>query len=62
MLSVHLSMNSKLILEELLSVTSVITFGIEGDCILEELIFNASIDNIYGKIYNITTLQLSFYN
>ena len=48
-MSVHLSMHSKLILEEPLSVASVITFGIEGDCILEELVFNASIDDIYGK-------------
>ena len=42
-------MNSKLILEEPLSVAFVITFGIEGDCIIEELIFNASIDDIYGN-------------
>ena len=55
-MSVNLSMNSELILEEPLSVASVITFGIEGDCIMEELIFNASIDDIYGKIYYIATL------
>ena len=42
-------MNSELILEELLSVASVITFGIEGDCIMEELIVNASIDDIFGN-------------
>ena len=48
MMSVNLSMDSELILEEPLSVASVITFGIEGDCILEELIVNASIDDIYG--------------
>ena len=47
--SVGLSTNSELILEEPLSVASVITFGIEGDCILKELIVNASIDDIYGN-------------
>ena len=36
-------------LEEPLPVASVITFGIEGDCILEELMINASIDDIYGN-------------
>ena len=46
---VNLSMNSELILEEPLSVAFVITFGIKGDCILEELIVNASIDDIYGN-------------
>ena len=51
MMSVNLSMNSELILEEPFSVASVITFGIEDDCILEELVFNASIDDIYGKEY-----------
>ena len=55
-------MNSELILEEPLSVASVITFGIEGDCVMKELIVNVSIDDIYGKIYYITTLQLSLYN
>ena len=50
---VKLSMNSELMLEEPLSVASVIIFGIEGDCILDELIVNASIDDIYGNhIYN----------
>ena len=48
-LSVSLSTSSELILEEPLSVASVITFGIEGDCILDELIVNASIDDIYGN-------------
>ena len=48
-ISVNLSMNSELILEEPLSVASVITFGIEGDCIMEELIVNASIDDIFGN-------------
>ena len=47
--SVSLSTNSELILEEPLSVASVITFGIGGDCILEKLIVNASIDDIYGN-------------
>ena len=49
MSTVNLSMNSKLILEEPLSVASVITFGIGGNCILDELIVNASIDDIYGN-------------
>ena len=49
MISAYLSMNSELMLEEPLSVASVITFGIGGDCILEELIVNASIDDIYGN-------------
>ena len=51
-MSVNLSMNSKLILEEPLYVASVITFGIEGDCILDELIVNASIDDIYGNAHS----------
>jgi len=46
---VTLSMNSELILEEPLSIASVIIFGIEDDCILEEMIINASIDDIYGN-------------
>ena len=49
MLSYNLSMNSELMLEEPLFIASVITFGIEGDCILEELMVNASIDDIYGN-------------
>ena len=48
-ISAYLSLNSELMLEEPLSVASVITFGIGGDCILEELIVNASIDDIYGN-------------
>ena len=51
-MSVMLSMNSELMLEEPLSVASVITFGIEGDCILDELIVNASIDDIYGNAHD----------
>ena len=47
--SYNLSLNSELMLEEPLPIASVITFGIEGDCILEELIVNASIDDIYGN-------------
>ena len=47
--SANLSTNSELILEEPLSVASVITFGVRGDCVLEELIVNASIDDIYGN-------------
>ena len=46
---VSLSSNSELMLKEPLYIASVITFGIEGDCILEELIVNASIDDIYGN-------------
>ena len=38
-----------ILLHEPLDVNSIITFGIEGDCILKELIVNASIDNIYGN-------------
>ena len=49
-ISVSLSMNSEVMLETALFIASVITFGIEGDCILEELIVNASIDDIlYGN-------------
>ena len=48
-ISVILSTNSELMLEEPLPVSSVITFGIEGDCILDELTVNASIDDIYGN-------------
>ena len=47
---ISLSMDSELMLEEPLSIASVITFGIEGDCILEELMINASIDDIFGNI------------
>ena len=36
-------------LEEGILIASVITFGIGGDCILEELIVNASIDDIFGN-------------
>ena len=49
MMSYNLLMNSELMLEEPLYVASVITFGIEGDCILEELMVKASIDDIYGN-------------
>ena len=48
-MSFNLSVNSTLLLEEPLFIASVITFGIDGDCILEELMMNASIDDIYGK-------------
>ena len=48
--SVSLSTNSELMLEEPLSVASVITFGIGGgDCSLDELIVNASTDDVYGN-------------
>ena len=49
MMSYNLSINSELMLEEPLFIASVITFGIEGDCFLEELMVNASIDDIYGN-------------
>ena len=42
-------MDSNFILEEPLTIASVITFGIEGDCTVEQLIVNASIDDIYGN-------------
>ena len=42
-------MNSDVMLEEPFPVASVITFGIEGDCIVKEMIVNASIDDIYGN-------------
>ena len=48
-ISVNLSTNNELLLEEPLSVAFVLTFGIEGDCFLDELIVNASIDDIYGN-------------
>ena len=51
--TISLSMNSELMLEEPLYVVSVITFGIKSDCMLEELIVNASIDEII--IYGNTT-------
>ena len=51
--SFNLSVDSKLMLEEPLFIASVITFGIDGDCILKQLIINESMDDIYGmsKIY-----------
>ena len=58
MISAYLSTNSELMLEEPLSVASVITFGIEGDCILDELMVNASIDDIYGST-NVLLTKLS---
>ena len=45
-------MNSELMLEEPLYVVSVITFGIEGDCILDKLLVNASIDDIFGNVHS----------
>ena len=48
-ISVYLSMNSDVMLEEPFPVASVITFGIEGDCIVKEMVVNASIDDIYGN-------------
>ena len=47
--SVNLSINSELMLEEPLFISYMIIFGVEGDCILEELMINASIDEIYGN-------------
>ena len=49
-ISISLSMNSELMLEVPLFITSVVTFGIGGGCILEKLIVNASTDDIlYGN-------------
>ena len=49
-ISVSLSMNSELMLEEPLFIMSVIRFGIEGGCVLEKLIVNTSTDDIlYGN-------------
>ncbi|XP_065897243.1 tyrosine-protein kinase receptor-like isoform X2 [Dysidea avara] len=45
-----LFMNNDIVLLEPISIASVITFGIGGDCLLEELIINASIDDIYEII------------
>ena len=48
-------MDSKLALERALFIASVITFGIEGDCIIEELMVNESIDDLlYGNIITYT--------
>ena len=46
---ISLSMNSQFMLKEPLLISFVITFGIDGDCILEELVVNASIDDIFGN-------------
>ena len=56
--TVSLSMTSELMLEEPLFIASVITFGIEGDCILEEMVVNSSIDEIifYGNNNNTCTV------
>ena len=61
-ISFSLSINSELMLEESLPIASVITFGIEGDCILEELIVNASIDDIYGNSYAYTYVYTRIMN
>ena len=47
--SVNLSVTCKQIFKEPLHIAYVITFGINGNCILEELIVNASIDDIQGN-------------
>ena len=52
-ISVSLSVNSELMLEEPLFIMSVITFGIEGGCVLEKLIVNASTDDILYGNHNI---------
>ena len=59
--SVTLSMNSELTVEEPLSITSVIVFGIEGDCILEEMTVNASIDDIFGNILTYVCTYVRMY-
>ena len=44
--SATLSANNTLIVQEPLYVSAVVTFGIEGECILNEMMVNASIDDI----------------
>jgi len=51
--SADLTMNNDIVLLEPIAIASVITFGIGGDCIVEELIINGSIDDIYGNEYTI---------
>ena len=43
------AMNNDFVLLEPIAIASVITFGVGGDCIVEELVINASIDEIYGN-------------
>ena len=62
--SVNLSITSKQNLEEPLHIAYVITFGVNGNCILEKLVVNASIDDIQGNnnimnTYNIATYLLA---
>ena len=47
--SASLTMNNDIVLLEPIAIASVITFGIGGDCIVEELVINGSIDDIYGN-------------
>ena len=47
--SVNVSVTSKQMLEEPLYITSVMIFGINGNCSLEKLVVNASIDDIHGN-------------
>ena len=61
---VILSVTSQQILEEPFFIAYVITFGINGNCILEKLVVNASTDDIQGNnnimnTYNITTYLLA---
>jgi len=51
-LSAKLSINKELIQQEPFPLAVVVTYGVGGDCIIERLKFNASIDEIfsYGKV------------
>jgi len=48
----NISVNKEIILPEPFPSAVVVTFGIGGDCVIEELKFNVSIDEIfsYGKV------------
>jgi len=55
---VYLSNDNMFIVQEPLYVTFVVTFGIEGNCALDELIVNASIDEIIGMCVYTSYMQL----
>ena len=59
--SVNLSVNSQQTLEEPLYIAYVITFGINGNCILEKLVVNASIDDIQGNNNIMNTYNIAMY-
>ena len=46
----NVSINALTVLQEPLSFTSVVTFGIDGNCILDKLVANTSIDDIVGRL------------